>query len=87
MKFSETLTDKDARIVIGELTLRELEQLYSQREWKQTLSPKIVTTILKEILKEATLEDIEIREETENNERYAKLLQFFGDILKDYVCI
>lgn len=86
MKFSETLTDKDARIVVGELTLRELEQIYSQRKWKHTLSPKIVESIIREILKDATLEDLEVREETKNNERYAKLLQIFGDILKDYVC-
>jgi predicted nucleic acid-binding protein len=86
MKISETLTDKDVRIVVGELTLRELEQIYSQRKWKHALSPKIVGSIIREILKDVTLEDLEIREETENDERYAKLLRIFGAILKDYVC-
>ncbi|MFX1520676.1 MAG: hypothetical protein ACFFCD_12235 [Promethearchaeota archaeon] len=83
---SKILTDRDAKIIIGELALTEIEKKYSLREWKKELTLEIIKKILAQILETASIKDLEVGYETINIEHYAKKLQFFEKILKDLVC-
>lgn len=83
---SKILTDRDAKIIIGELALTEIEKIYSRREWKKELTIEIIKKILAQILETSSIKDLEVGSETINIEHYAKKLQFFEKVLKDLVC-
>jgi len=83
---SKIFTDIDAKIIIGELALTEIEKIYSLREWKKELTLEVVKKILAQIIEIADIKDIEIGEKKVNIEIYIKKLQFFEKVLKDLVC-
>jgi len=82
----EYLTELETKLVVGELALREIEKIYGRHEWEKKLSSESIRIILREIIHEASSEDIETKEGKTDIQHYEKLLRFFEEILKDIVC-
>jgi len=83
---SKIFTDIDAKIIIGELALTEIEKIYSLGEWKKELTLEVIKKILAQIIEIADIKDIEVGDKKVNIEIYIKRLQFFENVLKDLVC-
>lgn len=83
---SKILTDRDAKIIVGELALTEIEKIYSHSEWNKELTIEITKKILFQILETSSIKDLEVGDKQLSIERYIKKLQFFEKVLKDLVC-